>query len=94
MTDIKVDSLFIRDLSARLSIIGETAYLAKGSDTYELGGIELSIWKLLDGSRTLGAISDQISSEYSHDPTAVLDDLVDFVRSLVDHGLSKKKVQI
>ena len=58
-------------------------------DTANAVGINpvgVSVWKLMDGNRTLEDLVDEIKDRYSDVPDAAIEDLTTFVENLAENG--------
>ena len=58
-------------------------------DTANAVGINpvgVSVWKLMDGNRTLEELVDEIKDRYSDVPNAAIEDLTAFVENLAENG--------
>ncbi|WP_240137679.1 PqqD family protein [Streptomyces sp. MUM 178J] len=54
---------------------------------FELEGVILDIWKMIDGSRTIRDIGALISEEYDVPVGEAVDDTAEALMELVEHGL-------
>ena len=58
-------------------------------DTANAVGINpvgVSVWKLMDGNRTLENLVDEIKDQFSDVPDTAVDDLTTFVENLAENG--------
>ena len=58
-------------------------------DTANAVGINpvgVSVWKLMDGKRSLEELVDEIKDRYSDVPDAAIEDLTSFVKNLAENG--------
>jgi SynChlorMet cassette protein ScmD len=58
-------------------------------DTANAVGINpvgVSVWKLMDGKRSLEELVDEIKDRYSDVPDAAIEDLTSFVENLAENG--------
>ena len=58
-------------------------------DTANAVGINpvgVSVWKLMDGNRTLEELVDEIKDRYSDVPNAAIEDITAFVENLAENG--------
>ena len=65
-------------------------------DTANAVGINpvgVSVWKLMDGKRTLEELVDEIKDRYSDVPNAAIEDLTAFVENLAENGFVGYEVE-
>ena len=65
-------------------------------DTANAVGINpvgVSVWKLMDGNRTLEKLVDEIKDRYSDVPDAAIEDLTAFVENLAENGFVGYEVE-
>ena len=65
-------------------------------DTANAVGINpvgVSVWKLMDGNRTLEELVDEIKDRYSDVPNAAIEDLTAFVENLAENGFVGYEVE-
>ncbi|SEP48353.1 PqqD family protein [Amycolatopsis saalfeldensis] len=79
----------MRSLLARTAMRGSSCFVVLGSDAFELGPVELEIWQLCDGSRSVADIAEEIGRRFDVAPETAAVDVEEFVNDLINSGLVK-----
>lgn len=77
----------VRALQVRTAIVGKELYLVRGTDAFRLGEIEVEIWNLLDGHRSVEEIAETIARDFNEELDTVRGDITAFTAELLDQGL-------
>lgn len=77
----------VRALQVRTTIVGKELYLVKGTDAFRLGAIEVEIWNLFDGLRSVEEIAETIARDFNEELDTVRGDIAAFTAELLDQGL-------
>jgi coenzyme PQQ biosynthesis protein PqqD len=68
------------------SIEGETILLVE-EKLLGLNAVAARVWQLIDGTRTVPDIADEIAQAFEGTPSLIREDVVSFVQTLADRGL-------
>ena len=66
-------------------------YNPDNGDAVGINPVGVAIWKLLDGTHTLGEIATEIAAQFEEAPESVTDDLNAFIHSLEARGFLAKE---
>lgn len=76
-----------RSLTARTATSRRRLYVVAGRDAYEFGDVELEVWKLCDGSRSVADISAAIVEQFAVPAETAATDVEEFVAEMLAAGL-------
>ena len=87
-----LSSFIKRDDDVAWRIIEEEALVVNPKDSmiYPLNETGARVWDLLDGQKQVSAIIDIIAEEFEEDNFVIQQDILDFVKGLLDKGLAKQ----
>jgi hypothetical protein len=82
----KNDLFVFREIAGEMVLVPIRRNAADLDNLYVLNNVGARIWELLDGERTLQAISDILCEEYEVSLPAAQQDLAEFVEQLASFG--------
>jgi hypothetical protein len=81
----------LRDVAGEHLLVPIRHNVADMQAIFAMTGIGVRIWRLLDGTRTLGAVQDAILEGFDVDAERAWADLCEFIESLEEHGLVERR---
>lgn len=85
-TVLSADVIPGKSLHVRVRNFKGKTLIAADNDVRELSPSALSIWRSVDGTRTLSEIASLLASEYGIDQATALADVTEFLAELGDAG--------
>jgi hypothetical protein len=90
MSRLSLDTLLAKDHDTIIErvVAGEALVIHLSSgDYYSLDSVGTRIWENIDGTRTVGDLTELIAEEYDVDQDQVVADVLRLVEQLADEGL-------
>jgi hypothetical protein len=87
-----LDGVVLREIAGEHLLVPIRSDLADMEAIYALMGVGVRIWGLLDGTRTLGAIREELVARYDVGADEAWADLCDFVMHLEERGLVERRI--
>ena len=77
------DTVPVRRLDSRVRSVGGRFLVAGPTSALELDVTARSVWRAIDGGRSVSAIARSLADEYDVDPGTAVGDVVELVEELV-----------
>jgi hypothetical protein len=84
---VKSEDIVMRNVGGEMILVPIRANVGDLDSVYTLSAVAARVWTLLDGSRTLDAIAEQLATEYDVAADIARTDLAELMESLESSAL-------
>lgn len=84
---VKSDDIVMRNVGGEMILVPIRANVGDLDSVYTLSAVAARVWNLLDGSRTLEGIAEQLATEYDVAVDVARTDLAELIASLESSSL-------
>ena len=84
------DSIVSREIVGEVVLVPIRRSAGELDSIYSLNEVAARIWNLIDGTRSIGRIAEQITDEYNVEPEVALRDTTEVCKELLELGAARE----